>query len=156
MARVHRQPVATPAGSQLHAVFSPFPTVCFILALLTDIAYWQTANLMWQNFSDWLLFAGLVGGGLAWLVEIFGLFRRDPRGHRSYWAHAACSALVLLLAFFNSLVHSSDGWTAVMPWGLTLSVLTVLLLLVTNYYGLIIERRQRVLDAQQTSSVVYE
>ena len=33
---------------------------CFALTVLTDIAYWQTVNLMWQNFSAWLLFAGLL------------------------------------------------------------------------------------------------
>jgi uncharacterized membrane protein len=38
---------------------------------------------------------------------------------------------VLILAFFNNLVHTADGWTAVMPWGLTLSALTVLVMLVT-------------------------
>ena len=43
--------------------------------------------------------------------------------------------LVLILAFINSLVHSADGWTGVVPWGLALSALTVLVLIVTNWFG---------------------
>ena len=56
--------------SPVHAALVPFPGVCFTLALLTDIAFWQSANIMWQNFSAWLLFAGLVFGGLAVLAWI--------------------------------------------------------------------------------------
>ena len=36
---------------------------------------------------------------------------------------------VLILAFLNNLVHAADGWTAVVPYGLVLSGLTVLLML---------------------------
>ena len=46
----------------IHAALAPFPAVCFTLALATDVAYWRTANLMWSNFSSWLLFAGLATG----------------------------------------------------------------------------------------------
>jgi uncharacterized membrane protein len=41
----------------------------------------------------------------------------------------------LVLAFFNNLVHANDGWTSVVPWGLTLSALTVALMLVTAWLG---------------------
>ncbi len=51
MASLHPQSTAAIAGHPIHAVLVPFPIVCFTLVLLTDIAYWQTSNLMWQNFS---------------------------------------------------------------------------------------------------------
>ena len=37
--------------------------------------------------------------------------------------------LVMLAAFFNSLLHAGDGWTAIMPWGITPSVVTCVLML---------------------------
>ncbi len=109
-----------------------FPITCFTLALLTDLAYWATSNLMWQHFSSWLLFAGLIGGGLAILAWIV----RQAVGRRpTNWPMVAINLLVLITAFINSLVHAGDGWTAVMPWGLTLSAVTVLLMLASGVLG---------------------
>ncbi len=119
----------------IHATLAAFPTVCFTLTLLTDIAYWQTANLMWQNFSSWLLFVGLVTGILAAVAgAVDGLVRRR-RGMRGGWMHGLGSLLVLFVAFLNNLVHAGDGWTAVVPWGLALSAVTVLLLIVSAWLG---------------------
>ena len=119
----------------LHAILVQFPVVCFTLALLTDVAYWQTANLMWQNFSAWLLFAGLVFAGLAMLAGIVDMLRPSVRRQGRSWVHAAGSLVVLGLALLNSFVHAADGWTAVVPWGLALSAVTVVAIIVTNWFG---------------------
>jgi len=111
----------------IHALLTQFPVACFTLVLITDLTYWRTSNLMWQNFSSWLLFAGLVFGALAaidWIFEF--LVWRPTNDQRHGLPYAIASLAVLLLAFINSLVHSGDGWTAVVPWGLALSILTVL------------------------------
>ncbi len=113
----------------LHDAFASFPIACFTLVLITDVLYWQTANLLWQNFSAWLLFAGLVGGGLALVVDIVAVIAR--RG-RSPAALLLLDVLVLVAAFVNSLVHARDGWTGVVPLGLALSALTVVLMLVAG------------------------
>ncbi|WP_299842409.1 DUF2231 domain-containing protein [uncultured Jannaschia sp.] len=116
----------------LRMVLLSFPIACFTLALLTDLAYWATANLLWQNFSAWLLFAGLVGGGLAVLAWI--VWQVVARG-RVVWSAVIANLLVLAAAFVNSLVHAGDGWTGVVPWGLALSAVTVLLMLVAGFLG---------------------
>ncbi len=123
------------AGLPIHSVLVQFPVVCFTLTLLTDIAYWQTENLMWQNFSAWLLFAGLVFGGLAALAGIVDLFMHSIRSHRATWTHAIGGVVVLALAVLNSLVHAGDGWTAIVPWGLTLSAVTVVVMIATAWIG---------------------
>lgn len=136
MATSHPSSKAAIAGHPVHAALVPFPIVCFTLVLLTDLAYWRTSNLMWQNFSSWLLLAGLVGGVLAALAGAVDFFLGERvRSRPPAWPHAIGNVLVLLLAFVNSLVHAGDGWTAVVPWGLALSVLTVLLLIVTVWLG---------------------
>lgn len=157
MAYTHQRSAATIVGLQLHSVLAQFPIVCFTLALLTDIAYWQTANVMWQNFSAWLLFAGLVVGAFAAIAGLIELFvRRSGPDHRPHWLHAVGSIIVLFLAFFNSLVHAGDGWTAVVPWGLTLSALTVILMIITDFFGRMLSYRQQVVEVREMGVISYE
>jgi uncharacterized membrane protein len=120
------------AGHTIHRLLASFPIACFTLALGTDIAYWRTSNLMWLEFSAWLLLAGItVGVAAAVFGAVLFLVRFGTRAVRFGWPGAIGTLIVLILAFFNNLVHTADGWTAVMPWGLTLSALTVLAMLVT-------------------------
>jgi uncharacterized membrane protein len=114
----------------------PIPIVCFIGALVTDIAYAVTADMMWTDISAWLLLAGLVFGvlaAIAGLTDFFG--NRLIRSLSPAWPHMIGNLVVLVLAFFNVLVHSRDAWTSVMPTGLILSIVTVLILPVTGWLG---------------------
>lgn len=105
-----------------------FAAAFFTLTLLTDWAYTQSMILMWKDFSSWLLFAGLTAGGLAVALWLIGLlvYRR-----RQLWGVVALNAVVLGMAFINSLIHAGDGWTAIMPWGIGVSLVTCLLMLVS-------------------------
>jgi uncharacterized membrane protein len=124
------------AGQPIHSMLAQFPNVCFTLTLLTDIAYWRTSHLMWQEFSSWLLFTGLVFGALALIAGLIDfLFRSTVRAPAPAWPHAVGGVVVLVLAFLNSLVHAGDGWTAVVPWGLILSAATVIVMVVSNWLG---------------------
>jgi uncharacterized membrane protein len=113
-----------------------FPIACFSGALVTDIAYALTADMMWADFSAWLLAAGIVMGVLA---AIAGLV--DILATRRLWAPRAAlmlvigSLLVLVLAVFNNLVHSRDAWTSVVPFGLALSAITVVVMLITVWFS---------------------
>jgi uncharacterized membrane protein len=114
----------------------PFPIVCFTLALVTDVIYWRTSLLMWADFSAWLLLAGIIFGALAALFGAIDLFsNREIRTLKPAWPHAIGNVIVMVLAFFNNLVHAADGWTSVVPWGVTLSAATVILMLVTGWLG---------------------
>jgi uncharacterized membrane protein len=138
----HPVPVASDLVVQpnpVHAALAPFPAVCFTLALLTDIAYWRTADLMWSNFSSWLLFAGLLTGALALIAGIVAALARRGR-RRGGWRHGLLGLAVLGVALVNSLVHAGDGWTAVVPWGLALSAATVLLVILTALQGRALQR----------------
>lgn len=132
----HPRSTASIAGHPIHPMLVPFPIACFTLALLADIAFWQTSHLLWQHFAEWLLFAGLVFGALAAIAGAIDLLsRREIRARRPAWPHAIGNVIVMVLAIVNSFVHAADGWTGVVPWGLILSALTVLLLLVTGWLG---------------------
>lgn len=141
----HPRSTAAIAGHPIHATLAPFPIVCFTLTLLTDIAFWRTSHLMWQHFSEWLLLAGLIFGALAALMGIVDmLFRREVRAQKPAWPHAIGGLIVLVLAFVNSLIHAADGWVGVVPYGLALSVVTVLVMAVTDWLGRSMVYRHRV------------
>ena len=118
------------AAYPIQSLFVPIPFVCFTLALATDIAFWQSNNLMWQNFSAWLLCAGLVFGVIAILAGLIDLARPRTRPLRPAFPSALLYLIILALAVLNSLVHAGDGWTAVVPYGLALSGVTFVLCLV--------------------------
>jgi len=132
----HPRSTASIAGHPIHPMLVPFPIAFFTLALVMDIAYWQSSNLTWKHFAEWLLLAGLVFGALAAVAGAVDFFsRREIRARSPAWPHAIGNVIVMFLAFFNSLVHARDGWTGVVPTGLALSFATVLLLLFTGWLG---------------------
>ncbi|HEY6919496.1 MAG TPA: DUF2231 domain-containing protein, partial [Tabrizicola sp.] len=61
-----------------------------------------------------------------WVIGL-AVYRTRPA-----WIEAIVNLLILLVAFVNNLVHAGDGWTAIMPWGLGLSLVTVVLLVVSG------------------------
>jgi uncharacterized membrane protein len=132
-------------GHPIHPMLVPFPIVCFVGTLLTDIAYWRTANMQWANFSMWLLTAGLVVSifvALTGVIDFFG--DRRIRQLRPAWIHGVGNAVALVLAIINAFVHSRDAYTSVVPTGLTLSAIVVLILLVTGWNGWDLVYRHRV------------
>jgi uncharacterized membrane protein len=117
-------------------IFAPFAFACFAGALITDLIYWRTPDVMWETFSIWLIFAGVVMAGFAILAAIIDFARSERiRASMPAWLYAFGSAIALVLALFNAFVHSRDGYTAVVPTGLTLSALVVIILLVTSWIG---------------------
>jgi uncharacterized membrane protein len=123
-------------GHPIHPMLVPFPIACFVGTLVTDIVYAKTFDPMWSNFSSWLLAAGLVMAALAaiaGLIDFLGSAR--IRALRPAWIHLIGNVVAVLLSFVNALVHSRDGYSAVVPTGLTLSAIVVAILLVTGWMG---------------------
>ena len=129
-------PRATIGGIPIHAMLVPFPIVCFIGALLTDIAYAQSAQMQWTNFSAWLLAFGTLFAGIAALFGLIDFFF-GSRGDRPTigWIHLVGNVVLFVVALFNDFVHTRDAWTSVVPTGLILSAISVLILIVTGHLG---------------------
>jgi uncharacterized membrane protein len=113
----------------LYLLLFPIPVVLFIAALVTDIAYVKSASITWLNFSEWLIAAGLLFGALALIVLIVEFFASRAIRAGVGWAHLVLFVAALVVELFSMFVHTRDGWTAVVPAGMTLSVLGVLLAL---------------------------
>ena len=111
----------------IHRILAPFPVAYFAAALVTDLAYWRTAEVMWERFSVWLIAGGLVMSALVALAAVVDLvFARQ----RPAWIRALGYIVAVLLSIVNVLVHSRDAYAAVVPTGVTLSVIVVAILLV--------------------------
>jgi uncharacterized membrane protein len=114
----------------LHVALWHFSAACFIGTLLTDLTYWRTAEMMWTNFSAWLLAAGLVLGVMAAILLAVDFATNRLRGpFGTSWAYLLGNAVVMILSFINALVHSRDAWTSVVPTGLALSISAVVVLI---------------------------
>lgn len=128
----YTMPATHPLAYSVYRFFSSFPIACFFLTVATDIAYWQTTNLLWLHFSEWLLLAGLVLGAISILIALLAL---TLRWHGPTALGITGQVIALLLAILNSFIHTADGWTAVVPYGLTVSVATVVVLAVAGFVG---------------------
>jgi uncharacterized membrane protein len=135
----------------LCAIPVAFASSCFVATLATDVAYWATANVMWADFSAWLVTAGVIAGYVAVVVAIIEAltvrrFRRWPR-----WPAVVGYVVALILATVDMLVHTRDAWTSVVPWGLALSAVVVLVLIVSGWMRREARQRYEVRGAEVAS-----
>ena len=73
---------AKPRRGPIHKALVLFSAAYFVGALVTDLAYWQTAAVLWETFSDWLITAGLVTTGLAVVAFDYAAARKHiVHGH---------------------------------------------------------------------------
>jgi uncharacterized membrane protein len=124
----------------IHQTLVPFPVAYFTAAFATDLAYWRTAEVMWERFSVWLIAGGLVMAALVAITAVIDLVfaRQKPA-----WFRAIAYMSAMLLSLLNVFVHSRDGYTAVVPTGLTLSVIVVAILVFTVATGWTLTTRRR-------------
>jgi uncharacterized membrane protein len=127
---VPAKPRTASGAATIYLLLFPIPVVCFLAALLTDITYSASASLMWLHFSEWLNAAGLVFGALAALVLLVEFFARAAlRALPLAGAHLLLLIAALIVELFSAFVHTIDGWTAVVPTGMILSIIGAVLAL---------------------------
>jgi len=135
--------IAKVRGRPLHKMLVAFSAAYFAGALVTDLVYWQMPAVLWERFSIWLITAGLVVAGFAVVTYAIDLLA-GRQIDRPALPRAVGYALAVLLSLVNAFVHSRDGYTAIVPAGLTLSGLVIVVLLVTARVGTALANRTRV------------
>lgn len=133
---------AKPRGRPLHGIFVSFSAAYFAGALVTDLVYWHTPDVLWERFSIWLIFAGLIMAGLATIAYVIDL-AGGRQLRRPVWSRVTGYALAVLLALISAFVHSRDGYTAVVPTGLMLSGLVIVVLVLTAWVGTALTNRPK-------------
>lgn len=124
------------AGHPIHPMVIAFPIACFVLAFVSDIAFYATSNQFWATASFWLLSVGLITAAVAaatGLVEVFGDNRvRDLSDTR---VHAVSNGIALLITLYNWYSRFEHGSSAVVPTGMVLSGIVVLVLMFAGWKG---------------------
>ena len=129
---VNVRATARSRGRPLHRVLVLFSAAYLVGAFVTDLVYWQMPDVVWERFSIWLITAGLIVAGLAIIAYAIDL-AASRQIDRPAWPRVVGYALAVVLSLLNALVHSRDGYTAVVPTGLMLSGLVVVVLLLTAW-----------------------
>jgi uncharacterized membrane protein len=122
-------------GHPIHPMLIPFPIVCFVGALVTDIVFLNNGDPGWAEASRWLLGIGLV---MAALAAVAGLtdFMGDDRVRRLGDAvkHMIANVTDVVLEIVNFVLRLKND-DAVGGIGVWLSLVAVLLLLYSGWMG---------------------
>ena len=131
----HPRSTAQIGGHPIHPMLIPFPIVCFIGALVTDIVFLNNHDPSWATASRYLLAVGLV---MAALAAVAGLtdFMGDERirGMGDALKHMLANVTAVVLELVNFFVRlNSDA--AIAKVGIYLSVVVVLVLVYSGWKG---------------------
>lgn len=123
-----------PLVGPIHATVIAFPVALFPAALVSDIAYLNTAVIQWTNFSSWLI-AGAVAFTAVLVIWAIGsiFLGRFRRSRRFALIHAVLVGIMFLAGLLNAFQHAQDGWLSVGAPGLLLSILCSVLALIVAY-----------------------
>jgi len=132
-------------GHPIHPVLIPFPIAFLVGAAVTDVVFVLSDRAFWAEASAWLLIAGLLTGVAAASVGLVDFVTiSQARCHRSGWVHLVGNLVVLVVALVNWISRGGDPSSFVEPWGLTLSLVTAILLGVTGWTGGELSYRHRI------------
>jgi uncharacterized membrane protein len=123
------------AGARpVHPILVPVAAAFLLGAFVTDVLYVETVSYLWETFSIWLLTAGMIVALFAGIALLVDLVVRC-RSFRPAWLPLLACLIGALLSLVNAFIHSRDGYTAVVPTGLTLSAIVTVLILYVGWNG---------------------
>ncbi|QHJ01268.1 hypothetical protein GT347_26730 [Xylophilus rhododendri] len=113
-------------------LLNPIPFGFLVAALISDVVYANSGNVMWFKAAAWLIAAGLVFAIIPRLIDLVRVWfpgARPRSGHAmaAFWLYLAGIAAAIVNAF----VHSRDAYSIV-PEGVWLSIATVVLLAIAT------------------------
>ena len=119
-------------ANAVYGLLNPIPFGCFVAALVFDILYARTAELLWGKGAAWLITFGLLFAVVPRLVNLAQVWITSRRSalrtdKLDFWLNL----FAIVAAIFNAFVHSRDAY-AVVPAGVWLSACTVILLSIAH------------------------
>ena len=136
-------------GHPLHPILITLPIGLFVATFLFDLVYWSTRSEAFSTSALWLLGFGLLAAALAavaGLIDFIGDAR--IRNISDAWQHAIGNVILVLIQLFSFYQRYRYGAAAVIPLGLSLSLVSVLIMLFTGWKGgeLVFRHRVAVYD----------
>ena len=128
--KIQKPPSTT--TSVVFDLLNPIPFGLFVGALIFDVVYAKSADVMWFKSAAWLIAMGLLFAVVPRFINLFRVWFSHARPSNAYSKVAFFLYLLgIAFAIVNAFVHSRDAY-AVIPEGAWLSILTVALLIVGN------------------------
>lgn len=111
---------------------APIALICFVAAVFTDWAYAASATISYSDWSAWFILFGLIAGGIT-LALLLLSFMGSWMDRRSGLFATLLYTAGFIVEIINFMIHNRDGWTTVVPTGLTLSIIGALLIIVASW-----------------------
>jgi uncharacterized membrane protein len=150
----HPKSTARIAGHPIHPMLVSFPIAFFAGTLACDLIYVNNPDPFWLTATLYLLGAGVV---MALVAAVFGFidFLGDGRirAMTVAWGHMLGNLLMVLLQAINWYRRYDMGEAAIPNLGISLSVLSVLIMLVTGWLGWEMVYRRHVAVAEDGEAV---
>ncbi|WP_407353843.1 DUF2231 domain-containing protein [Luteimonas sp. R10] len=120
----------------IHPMLVVYPVALLSLVVVTDLLFLWLGEAFWAQVGYWLNAAGLGIGLIAGLVGMFDMFSlRVVRRHVSAWNHFIVAVMVLAMAAAGVWLRAPDAQAAVWPWGLLLSSVNFVLVMIAGWLG---------------------
>ncbi|MBW4518268.1 MAG: DUF2231 domain-containing protein [Scytolyngbya sp. HA4215-MV1] len=133
------------AGHPLHPLLVTFPIAFLTGAFGADLGYWLTHDPFWARAALWLIGGGFVAGLVAAFTGMLDFLRIDRvKKHNAGWIHMFGNVAAMVLTLVNWILRWHDIEGAVLPTGLTLSLIVASLLGITGWYGAELVYRHKV------------
>ncbi|BAZ42866.1 hypothetical protein NIES4101_88360 [Calothrix sp. NIES-4101] len=124
------------AGHPIHPILVQFPIAFLVGAAITDVVFWFLKDSFWALASFWLIVGGICGGLLAAATGLMDFFRIERvRKRTAGWAHMILNIAALTLTAINLYIRWNHPISAIIPWGIILSILVSTLLGISGWYG---------------------
>jgi uncharacterized membrane protein len=119
----HRSVVA----DVFYGLLNPIPFGFFVAALIFDIIYFRSGEILWDKGAAWLITFGLLFAVVPRLINLVQVWITSRRlatrtGRFDFWLNL----IAIVTAIINAFVHSRDAYAS-MPTGVWLSACTVAL-----------------------------
>ena len=131
----HPRSTAKIADHPIHPMLIPFPIVCFVGTLVTDIVYSRNLDPGWATASHWLLGIGLVMAALAaatGLTDYLG--DQKLRGLGDALKHMLANVTAVVLELVNLVLRLNNN-DFIASTGVWISGVVVLILLYSGWKG---------------------
>ncbi|MBD2003984.1 MULTISPECIES: DUF2231 domain-containing protein [Cyanophyceae] len=133
------------AAHPLHPLIVTFPIAFLSLAPAADLAYWWTKDVFWAQGAFWMLIVGLATSVVAAITGMMDFLKIERVRKRSAgWAHMVLNVTAMVLTIVNLIFRWGNTSGAILPLGLTLSIIVAALLGLSGWYGAELVYRHKV------------
>mgnify|MGYP000200471495 CR=1 FL=1 len=123
-------------GHPIHAMSVAFPVALTLCTFGADCLYWYTGQPFLARAAIWAAGIGFFFGMMAGFTGLFELLLvRGIRVRAAAWTHSIIAVMLLSLLGANWGQRLSGYEAGVLPYGILMSALSVVLVMVTGWHG---------------------